>query len=286
MLTKGGSGLRRLISPSSWYGASEEVRRKGSMQKEGMMTDATIEQRLDRVERENRLLKRIGAVAVAFIAALILMGQATPSRVAKVVEAEHFVLRDARGTARAVLNVSGNSVNLALADHEGKHRAVLYVLDDGTAGLALRDKDLTRRNVLYVLPDGSSGLRLAGKDGQKRTDLIVLPDGSHGLILATQNGRTGAELKVGTNGFPDLSLLDKKGSRIGLFMVADGQPAFGLVDETKRIRAALGMEADGRVRLVLSDKGATERAEIVVLPNERPRLSLIGHTGRLVWHGP
>jgi hypothetical protein len=247
---------------------------------------ALVTQRLDRVERENRLLKRIGAVTVAFVAAVILMGQATPSKVAKVVEAENFVLRDSSGTARAVLNVSGGSVNLALADQQGKHRAVLYVLDDGTAGLALRDKDLTRRNVLYLLPDGSSGLRLAGRDGQKRTDLVVLPDGSHGLILATQDGRTGAELKVGTNGLPDLSLLGREGSRIGLFMVADGQPAFGLVDQTKKLRASLGLEADGRVRLVLSDNGATERAEIVVLPNERPRLSLIGHTGRLVWHGP
>ena len=245
-----------------------------------------MEQRLDRVERENRLLKRAGVLTLAVIAAVVLMGQATPSRVAKVVEAENFVLRDGSGTARAILNVSGGSVNLALADRQGKHRAVLYVMDDGTAGLALRDKDLVRRTVLYVLADGSSGLGVAGKDGEKRADLVVLPDGSHGLILATQDGRAGAELKVGMNGLPDLSLLGRKGSRIGMFMVADGQPAFGVVDETKKLRAALGLEADGRVRLVLSDKDATERAEIVVLPNDRPRLSLIGHTGRLVWHGP
>ncbi len=93
-------------------------------------------------------------------------------------------------------------------------------------------------------------------------------------------------MKVGTNGLPDLSLLGKGGGRVGLFMVGDGQPALGLVDKTKKLRAALGLEADGRVRLVLSGKGGTERAEIVVLPNDRPRLSLIGHTGRLVWHGP
>ncbi len=63
----------------------------------------TLARRLDRVERENRRLKRAGIVAVAVIAAVVLMGQATGSKVAKVVEAERFVVRDASGNTRAVL---------------------------------------------------------------------------------------------------------------------------------------------------------------------------------------
>ena len=38
----------------------------------------TLTRRLDRVERENRLLKRAGVLALAVIAAVMLMGQATP----------------------------------------------------------------------------------------------------------------------------------------------------------------------------------------------------------------
>ncbi len=67
------------------------------------MNEPTLEQRLDRLERENRCLKRAGALALAVIAAVVLMGQATGAKVPKVIEAERFVVRDASGNTRAVL---------------------------------------------------------------------------------------------------------------------------------------------------------------------------------------
>jgi hypothetical protein len=78
-------------------------------------TMETLARRLDRVERENRRLKRTGVVALAVIAAVMLMGQATESKVAKVVEAEKFVLRDAKGEKSADLEVkSDGSVMLGI----------------------------------------------------------------------------------------------------------------------------------------------------------------------------
>ena len=65
-------------------------------------TMETLARRLDKVERENRWLKLAGVVAVAVIAAVVLMGQATPSKVAKVIEAEKFVLKDIHGKVRAL----------------------------------------------------------------------------------------------------------------------------------------------------------------------------------------
>jgi hypothetical protein len=62
-------------------------------------------QRLDRLERETRLLKRTGVAALAAIAAVMLMGQALPSKVAKLVEAEKFLVRDAAGKPRATLGL-------------------------------------------------------------------------------------------------------------------------------------------------------------------------------------
>ena len=41
----------------------------------------TLARRLDRVEHENRRLKLLGTVALAVIAAVVLMGQATGSKV-------------------------------------------------------------------------------------------------------------------------------------------------------------------------------------------------------------
>lgn len=242
--------------------------------------------RLDRVERENRRWKWVGVVALLGLAAGMVMGQAKAGTGAPVVEAERFVLRDRSGKARAWLNVSDGSVNLALADTDEKSRALLYVTADGTAGLALRDKDWARRAGLYVLADGSPGLSLADKEGGRRATLAVLPDGSYGLILATKDGQGRVELKMGTGDVPDLSLVDRDGRRIGLFVHSGGGPALGLVDKTRKVRATLGLEADGRVRLILSDRDATERAELAVLPDGTPRLSLIGHAGKLTWHGP
>ncbi len=207
------------------------------------MTEARMKavvERLESVERENRRLKRAGVAALAVGAAVVLMGQAVPSQVAKLVEAEQFVLRDRSGKARAWLNVADGAVNLALADKNERSRTLLYVMADGT----------------------------------------------NGLILATEDGKTRVEMKLGANSVPTFSLTDKDNRRIGFFVLADGRPALGLVDRTNRVRSALGLEADGKVRLMLSDKNATERAELAVLPEGTPRLTLIGHAGRLVWHGP
>lgn len=207
------------------------------------MTEPTMKavvERLESVEGENRRLKRAGVAALAVGAAVLLTGQAVPSQVAKLVEAEQFVLRDPSGKARAWLNVADGAVNLALADKNERSRTLLYVMADGT----------------------------------------------NGLILATEDGKTRVEMKLGANSVPTLSLTDKDNRRIGFFVLADGRPALGLVDRTNRVRSALGLEADGKVRLMLSDKNATERAELAVLPDGTPRLTLIGHAGRLVWHGP
>jgi hypothetical protein len=205
---------------------------------QALMNDMT--QRLEAVEQETRRVKRVGAMTVATIAALVLMGQAMPPKATKVVEAEQFVLRDRRGKARAWLNMSDGSVNFALADTNERTRTLLYLLEDGT----------------------------------------------HGLILATQDGQTRVEVKVGGNGVPTLSLVDNNGNRIGMFVLSDGKPAIGLVDPAQKLRGSLGLETDGQVRLTLSDRNATERAELTVLPDGTPRLSLIGHSGRLTWHGP
>lgn len=97
------------------------------------MNEPTMEalaRRLDRVERENRQLKRVGVVALAVIATVVLMGQTTQQ--SKVVEAEQvkanevearkFILRDASGKeARAELALSADdSPHLTLSDRGGK----------------------------------------------------------------------------------------------------------------------------------------------------------------------
>ncbi len=123
--------------------------------------------RLDRVERENRWLKCMGALALIGAAALVIMGQAKPSSVAKLVEAEKFVVRDAGGGVGAVLGVT----------------------TDGNLGLEIRDKGGKAGVTLGMGASGNPALRLDGKDGKAGAALGVRSDNSAGLELYDKDGK-------------------------------------------------------------------------------------------------
>ncbi len=140
------------------------------------MSEPTIEtlaRRLDRVERENRHMKQAGVVALAVIAAVVLMGQATPSKVAKVIEAEKFVVRDKSGKVRAELSMSADgSPQLILRSSEGKSGAVLAVGTDGSPSLVLYDRNDKPRIGLSVSADGSPDLVMFSRAGKVTGKLI------------------------------------------------------------------------------------------------------------------
>jgi len=125
-------------------------------------------QRLDLMEHQNRHLKRIGSLVLVVIAAVVLMGQAKSSKVAKVIEAEKFVVRDMSGKVRAALQISAEGgPSLDLYDKNGKNRASLAILEVGwpTPILFLLD-----RNEKFSLKLGEVGgegfMWLHDKDGR------------------------------------------------------------------------------------------------------------------------
>ncbi len=111
-------------------------------------TMETLARRLDRVERENQRLMRIGAVALAVIVAVVLMGQATwklapPGKPGKIVGAEQFIVHDARGGVRAELGTLPNgTVRLVLYDrgNPGETRVILSAGPETSPGLSFSDK--------------------------------------------------------------------------------------------------------------------------------------------------
>jgi hypothetical protein len=129
-------------------------------------TMQTLVIRLERLERENRRLRRAGAVALAGIVALALMGQTPSGEAAKVVEATQFVLRDSKGDTRAVLALGPDgSVGLGLSDEAGTARAWLSLGPQGSPGFALFDRAAQPRATLRLWPDGVPRLALNDKDG-------------------------------------------------------------------------------------------------------------------------
>ena len=107
------------------------------------MDEPTLEslaRRLARLERENRWLKRIGAVLVVVAAAGGLMGQVQPT--AGTVESQRFVVKDAAGWS-----------NLQVFDRAGTSRLATGVAADGAAVLVINDSSGTTRAGLGIAAD-------------------------------------------------------------------------------------------------------------------------------------
>ena len=152
-------------------------------------TMETLARRLDRLERENRRLKRAGVVILGVIAAVVLMGQATPRKVAKVIEAEKFVLRDAVGTIRAVLGPGelGGLYHLTLFDMNGKELVGLATALD-QAVLLFNDSHRKTRAAISVVR-GASTLTLYDDTGTPRAEMGAQPDGRPRLTLWDRDGK-------------------------------------------------------------------------------------------------
>ena len=99
-----------------------------------MTSDAIMQSvfaRLEKVERENRRIKRVGLAVLLFASLTVLMGQARSPRT---IEAEQFVLRDVHGRERLAIGtpkVSGatglgtDEPAIWLVDEKGQDRAIL-----------------------------------------------------------------------------------------------------------------------------------------------------------------
>jgi hypothetical protein len=116
----------------------------------------TTEQRLARLERENRWMRRIGAVGLALVAAVFLMGQEKAKDLPDL-EVRSLTVKDKDGKVRAVLGTDADGPALKLSDEDGRTRAALDVLD-GEPSLTLKDKDGKAGALLFTAADGSPGL--------------------------------------------------------------------------------------------------------------------------------
>ena len=78
--------------------------------------------RVERLERENLLFKRLGLAALVVIGAVLAIGQAGPPRT---VEAESFLLKDVDGNVKAKLDSKDGTTKLMFQDRAGHVRVAL-----------------------------------------------------------------------------------------------------------------------------------------------------------------
>jgi hypothetical protein len=122
--------------------------------------------RLESLEKENRRIKRIGALALFGAVALVVMGQAEPGNVGKVIEAERFVVRDSSGSVSAVLGVIPNgNMGLEIRDKNGKAGLALSMGVSRNPALRLDGQDGKTGIALGIRSNNTPGVEFYGKDG-------------------------------------------------------------------------------------------------------------------------
>ncbi|MFQ5684928.1 MAG: hypothetical protein ACE5HC_16870 [Candidatus Binatia bacterium] len=232
------------------------------------MNEAALEgltQRLDRMERENRRWKLLGVSAIAAFATVVLMGQSPTAMVAKVLEAEKFVVRDTNGNNVAELGSIHGSSFLHLTDKDKSGSVSLSALPDGPRRLQLWDKSGPRVQ-LIATQDGEARLRLFDMKGIPRASLDVQADGLPILRLADKNSKTRAELLLTPDDTPLLSFYDR--------------------DKGRKFIGGMGVAEDGSMTLALVDKEEQSLAELRVPPGAAPHLRFIDKDGKVLWSTP
>jgi len=186
-------------------------------QKEARMTDqppelSAIVERLERLEKQNRRLKRGGLAGLVLLASTLLAGftvqrPAKPAAVTETLEAQRFVLKNARGETRAQLACDKDNPHLALFDTAGHVAAQLSASPVGPS-LTLYDAKGQQRASLGLLFDTSS-LMLFNAEGEHRAQLSLMGDQPFlDLIDGTRDKRI--RLGVDPDG-PSLQISDAAG---------------------------------------------------------------------------
>jgi hypothetical protein len=174
------------------------------------MNEATPEKdkilvRIERLELQNRILKR-GALAVLVgVTSIGLMAQApkkstrpaTPKPapapaeavLPKNIEAESFVLKDTNGKVRAELSMSGTGPSFKLRDQNGTALVTLSLNDDKPAGpyLLLSDPQQKAGMSISILEGAGSQLTMTGERADIQAHIGVAPDGTS-MTLSDQDG--------------------------------------------------------------------------------------------------
>lgn len=144
-----------------------------------METIELLTGRLDRLEKENRKLKRIVMVLCVAGGALLVMGQTRS--VPKVVEAEKFVLKDPTGKEAAYLGMSNTGPELKVHD----------VSAPGAGFMSIQ----------------ANAMRINSIEGEKKTTMLM---GPAGIYFRTEEGKEVQKVGFHASG-PTIELSDKQG---------------------------------------------------------------------------
>jgi hypothetical protein len=184
----------------------------------------TLEQRVRKLEQENRWMRRIAALALAAVAAVVLMGQAESDELPELV-ARSVTIKDEAGNTRAFFGTS----------KEGSPTLSLWGKQGFGAWLSLTQ------------------IAFAGR-GQQRAALGIKPSDERTarLLLCDTVGEPRISLDV-TGERPRVDLNDGKGTRRVSLVIDRERPGMHLRDAGGKVRLSAELAAGGDGRLALRD---------------------------------
>jgi hypothetical protein len=134
-----------------------------------------LEQRVEKLERENRRLKLAGGAVVAVLLAVGLVGAVMPQEIPEVIEARQFRVIDANGTERVLMIAEG----IGYYDENGKERSQMHA-----EGIAYYDENGENRGRMTA-----EGIGYFDENGQNRSQMHA-----GGISYFDENGNGRAQL--------------------------------------------------------------------------------------------
>jgi hypothetical protein len=212
--------------------------------------------RIERLEQQNRRLKRGGLALLLAAACTVLMGQARPNTA---VDAQRYTLRDARGAKRAELALDSES------PQSNPDPTLRFFDDKGNQTLTLA----ATRLELAGQSEMGSNILLDDSKGVARADLGILGEQSF-VLLNDSKGTPRIRVEL-DHDQPKIVLQDpQENPHLGLALV-NGEPVVGLdgTDGTSTAIGATDVVTNGRPR-------QTSAASII----------LFGKDGSVLWSAP
>ena len=234
-------------------GDSSASGREGAGTVDPALADPTVTRvlhRLERLERENRLYRRIGVLVVVLVGAAFWMGQ-SPSR--RTIEAEGIVLRDEDGKVRMALGKKREGGwGIVMVDPSGIVRTTLDMNEEGVPSLEMSDATDHDRLGLSLSADGRPILAMRDEEGEVRA-----------IVGLRARAACPPSRSTTTRDAP------APGSRSRRTVCRGSTSA----TEKGTVRSALGLDAAGEPMLDMSDAEGRARLQLMLGASGRPRLA-------------
>jgi hypothetical protein len=260
----------------------------------GPTTSELLIERLDQLERELRWWRRAGLATFFVLAAVVTMGQLLPT--ARAVEAEKFVLKDAKGKVRAVLgpeDLPGRGTPPPL--QEPGWYGLYFYDSEGAYRASLRESDIAWELELDAKKTPSSASLMVGDDfawlnfrattkrrevadrewtaRSKQLKAAQTPEAREELSRGSSFDGVEASLAAWPSGLGHFRLTQGLGGGLD-FSLVDRQPSLYLSDPKGTTRVVVG-----HTKLERQATGVTE---------ERPLSSIVlfNKEGGVIWKAP